>query len=332
MKIEDILEPYQVDSRYPLQIVKSFEADINWFGVQRHIIIAHIAYSRTSSVSKFRMCWLLDGDDGAWWLAEEEFPHHIATCFRELNAEESVRVINSRCEKRNICRFFYLNGEPQDVTITLDLGYYFNKEMTSFHVDWGNIENWVCSATKNRFDSALADKESDAAFALQISGLEGVEALAFAYGFDDVSQYEKRQEQFKTLAQEAIRCAIVQSQQSSWQAYDEYLMSISPRYNMYHPVGLEMTTMYPVYFEMTEEDAYLLNLIRQFGPLQITEERIKKYHSLQVGPKALIPFTVSKLTTFHERLEAKVQLLDWAKTHLPSEKYAEVEKMESNTL
>ena len=72
-------------------------------------------------------------------------------------------------------------------------------------------------------------------------------------------------------------------------------------------------------------------LLVEYGPTQFDFEVFNNYTALrdifESEGYQLRVFVDSP--TSHERLEAKIQLLEWAKTHLPPEKYAEVKAMET---
>jgi len=227
MKIEDILAPYQYDSQNPPQILDSFEAELNWFGVKRNARIARVRFD-TSSAGYF-IFWRLDGDDGAWCLGDggrSPRIHRVLGVTSE-SPEKQIHRTQSTYRRRGFCRLFFLPQLQQYVSVKSGGGAFympFDKPISRFSMNWGDIKNWQCSDTKNCFDKALADQENSANFALNVMHPSQREVGEILFGFDNLATYTEHLKHF-----EALLSAFLRSSNSVWESHQEYTFIVGQR-------------------------------------------------------------------------------------------------------
>jgi hypothetical protein len=330
MKLEDILAPCQYNPDNPPEVLEAFESELNWFGNKRNARIAQVSFD--TSAAGYYTFWRFIDDDGAWCLACSKWPfsHRVLKILGVASDSPEVQIhrIQSTHRKKVLCRLFFVPQLQQYVSVTSGHGVFYSlleEPSSDFVMNWGDIKHWQCSDTKSCFDKVFTDQESSAYFALNVIHSNHREVGTILFGFDNLDTYNERLKQFESLIVVFLR-----SSDSIWELHQEYTFIIGRRDYNPNSALLKTVNSQLIGVPLNNSEEKWLNLIKRFGPLRINKKLLENYYSTwwEAKPKTLISISVSA-PTLHERIEAKLQLLEWAKAHLPPEKYAEVEAMET---
>lgn len=334
MKIEDILAPWEYSTRCIPKLCEVYRFPLMWKGEKKLIIAGLIAEDPKGS-NKY-LAFRVAGEDASWIIGEE---NGVGTEKFSSKVFPSCSIVERRISAAFQCQSLYrqfaftLNETPDIVwTATLStfgIAYWTrqvagttNNHKTRFSFPVENLLESDVQILRDKLALELSKPDSDATYARNFFSLGIYPRRARLVGLKSESEIERFLKPIISLWKLAVN------------SYD---------YN-----GSHHTFVKSLVVRGDEEVNNLENLVIQALPpdirLQFWAEIFIQHGLLPIDFPALNKYmalrdffrkdgyqlaTFVEALTSHERLEAKLKLLEWAKIHLPPAKYAEIEMFES---
>lgn len=270
-------------------------------------------------------------DDGSWTISKGTpffLPHYSGPAYA-LKAAELKEVVAEALSVGHVCRVLFWRHEAMVWRVSLapaGVGLcqaFPANQMTSaatpFAIDV-DILGLTSSEARDWVEGQRRQEDSALSLALRFHRMTREERLCHVLGFGDEEEYRSRRAQLERLMQLALW-----SHSAIWKKNETVGWRIGARHG----------------FQITEEQDHgwwnnelqpphlekWASWFRRFGPL-VPDLRSVTFEHFWNGVEHLAQ-TSADAPTMHEQLEAKLELRDWAREHLPPDEFAEMERLQS---
>lgn len=265
-------------------------------------------------VNYARLAIRLERDDGAWTVSSKTHPLRVHSLYSKSSPVKVREFAETALETGRIFRAF---PSINDVRVGSN-GIGLWKGRTHFGLG-KRTSNLSWSQTRNLVERLLKRPDSDLCFARQFHRAGNSEQSAKLFGCVDVASYNGLQGELNRLA----RC-VIQGEPDVWREREQVLWMIRARQNF---LALPTANGYHNRTELLTPRLQLwARLLRDFGPLRPRLDHLCLRYLWQ--NHTLVRVEV-EAPTFHEQLEARLELRAWAKAHLPPDVQMELERLES---
>ncbi|BCM91214.1 hypothetical protein IAD21_03078 [Abditibacteriota bacterium] len=256
--------------------------------------------------SQRRLIFRQGNDDGSWTT------HPAPPSLSPPDARYEGETAQKSLKRGSFRRYFYLSNKAVQL-LPNGAGYWSGFDLPDrypFSIDQP-IFGMASSQARDRLLGLVNDSSSDAYFALRFSRSTTYQQRQIIHGFDRVEDLTQAQTQMNRLCRLILSLDVqLWNQESSvyW--------------------GLHASTGFWLHSVSSNEklmDSHLQHwamIMKRFGPLPIVSHsdctrEFMRDNSLLASGELNAP-------TFHEQLEARFELREWAQTHLPPDVLAEL--------
>jgi hypothetical protein len=322
MKIEDILAPWEYSLALPPTLSGFHCFKSIWRGESKSVVAAIIA-DDIKEDSKY-LAFRIEGEDASWTLGLNNGggTHRFHGAFAPSGPHIELRF-EAAIKRDYLCRqFAFLDDEIPNCVWTATIsnaGYrYWTQKIdekvvngsTRFKFLVGDFSITQVKSWCSHLEAELENPNSDASFARQFFLLGPSPRRVRLLGLGTGNEFEV----FKPLHSLWHLVALSQENKLIIPNMSNYKGCVS-NLEVRGKKGIDDFQEAQIYVAPKERRLqFWAEILVHYGPVRVDY----KVHTLIEG-----------IPTAHERLEAKLQLLEWAKAHLPPEKYAEVEAMET---
>ena len=316
MQISDVLASWEYDDANPPRLVVSVEAD----GL-RIALLEEVARGKNSFDVR-RVAFRAEDDDGSWTLTDKS--SLFAPLFRHERYEPSPSILRGTTlaarDANEVCRLFFWRqkrGLWRASLSPFSVGLCQKRQRTqkfspatAFSFERA-VRELPSSQTLELLRGEADNSASAVGFALRFHQMSGDERLATALGFPDVAHFKTAQRE----AENVLRY-VLQTSKKMWKNRSEVLWRLTTRYVAENRRGLANVNRLRKW-----EEALL-----EYGPLRPHSTSLTLDHYWKTTD--VLAQVMVQAPTFHEQLEARLELRAWARAHLPPDVCAELERLE----
>lgn len=310
MKTSDILAPWELHEEAAPEVV--FVEPFKWRERQGQFALLRTPEDETRLVVRF------ERDDGSWIVAGKESPFSFLRLYRPSSPQVQDAVLQALKQQR-LCRAFPRLGDF--VVASSGLGAWAGKNPIRFSLG-RRISKMKSSQTRLWIEGLLSSSKSDVSFAGEFRRGDHWQRWQPAFGFGTEAEFHGALEETQWLCVRILR-----SELNLWPAMEAIRWRLMP-WCATRPFCLRLYNEDGRALELTPRLSLWTEILKDYGPLHPNDTRLCLRDWLETSPA--LPFDPSlEVPTFHEQLEARLELRAWAQSHLPPEVRNELERLDS---
>lgn len=320
MKISDILAHWEFDAQAPPELV--LVEPFLWREEPAHLALL----SETSG--QVRLIVRFERDDGSWTVGERQ-PRLCFSLPSSPTLDDLREITRQALKNERMCRVFPGLGNvriaPNGVGVWFHERLLHNLRVTGppdvVRFCLGRrISKIPASQTREWLANLLLRSSSDSSFARAFSRCNPSQKRQQAFGFATEEEAHHACVVLEWLCVRVLRC-----EAALWNGAPQIAWSLMSgngrRSACFYYFRDDGAALKP-----TPRLDWWARVLEQFGPLQPHKNRLCVRDWLLQSP--LLASGQLEAPTSHEQLEARLELRDWAQTHLPPDVRAELERHE----